>query len=140
MFRPIFSILIPNIQVRKYKKPFPQCSFVHWSPMNNPFYHNYCPQRSCDKVMFLHLSVILFTGVCGRGVWQTPPAQCMLGYTAPRDTANKRAVRILLECILVATLFCSFEFPWGLIAVVRIFNPYKWRKNEEGPISYKYCC
>ena len=26
----------------------------------------------------------------------TPPAQCMLG-----DTANKRAVRILLECILV---------------------------------------
>ena len=27
---------------------------------------------------------------------QTPPAQCMLG-----DAGNKRAVRILLECILV---------------------------------------
>ena len=31
---------------------------------------------------------------------QTPPAQCMLG-----DTGNKRAVRILLECILVVTEF-----------------------------------
>ena len=31
---------------------------------------------------------------------QTPPAQCMLG-----DTANKRAVRILLERILVLCLF-----------------------------------
>ena len=38
------------------------------------FYH-YCPQRSCGKVMFLHLSVILFTG---GGV-----PQCMLGYTHP---------------------------------------------------------
>ena len=36
---------------------------------------------------------------------QTPPAQCMLGYTplpsACWDTVNKRAVRIPLECILV---------------------------------------
>ena len=32
----------------------------------------YRPQRSCGKVMFLHLSVILFTGVC--------LPQCMLGY------------------------------------------------------------
>ena len=30
-----------------------------------------------------------------------PPAQCMLG-----DTGNKRAVRILLECILVCYNFC----------------------------------
>ena len=30
----------------------------------------YRPQRSCDKVMFLRLSVILSTG---GGVWQTPP-------------------------------------------------------------------
>ena len=29
----------------------------------------YRPQRSCGKVIFLHLSVILFKG----GVWQTPP-------------------------------------------------------------------
>ena len=31
---------------------------------------------------------------------EPPPEQCMLG-----DTANKRAVRILLECILVALAF-----------------------------------
>ena len=58
----------------------------------------YCPERSCGKVMFLHLSVILSTrrvSTSGpRGSpWvdtlppradtpprQTPPAQCMLGY------------------------------------------------------------
>ena len=65
------------------------------------------------KVMFLHVSVIPFTGgglpQCMLGYlpsWQgrtpvketpparqTPPAQCMLG-----DTVNKRAVSILLEC------------------------------------------
>ena len=71
-------------------------------------------KRSCGKVMFLQLSVILFRGA-GGGLTQcmlgyhsppqgagTPPsrhlpAQCMLG-----DTANKRAVCILLECSLVA--------------------------------------
>ena len=42
----------------------------------------YRPQRSCGKVMFLHLCVILFT----EGVWQ-------------------RTVRILLECILVFSPF-----------------------------------
>ena len=57
----------------------------------------YRPQRRCGKVMFLHLSVILFTRVVclphhpldqrqtpplGRHPsGQTPPAQCMLGYT-----------------------------------------------------------
>ena len=75
------------------------------------------------KVIFLHLSVILFTGV-----WCLP--HCMLGYTRPQafnpqadttrvdppprqtspwadaprmlqDMVNKRAVRILLKCILV---------------------------------------
>ena len=66
------------------------------------------------------LSVILFTGEVSASVHagihptagrhpppgadippeQTPPAQCMLG-----DTGNKRAVRILLECILFDNLF-----------------------------------
>ena len=79
--------------------------------------HFYRPQRSWGKVMFLHVSVILFTGgVCPIACWDihppirgrhpsqtrhplgpgTPPAQCMLG-----DTGNKRAVCILLECNLV---------------------------------------
>ena len=84
------------------------------------------PANEVAKVMFLHVSVILSTGwgsapvhagmhtppgpeadtppqVRGRhppkDQRQTPREQCMLG-----DTGNKRAVRILLECILVAFL------------------------------------
>ena len=59
------------------------------------------------KVMFLHLSVShsvhswgfasVHAGIHPPSLQeQTPPEQCMLG-----DTDNKRAVRILLECILV---------------------------------------
>ena len=40
-------------------------------------------KQSCGKVMFLHLSVILFTG------------------DPPPPYGNEQAVRILLECILV---------------------------------------
>ena len=87
--------------------------------------------RFWGKVIFLHLSVILFTGGGSASVHagradppkQTPlgrhplgpdtptrtrhpprcrhpPTQCMLG-----DKANTRAVRILLECILVHIIF-----------------------------------
>ena len=94
-----------------------------WGVSQPRFY--YRPQRSWGKVMFLHVSVILFTGgVCPIACWDThtpipprtrgrhlppsgpgttplrdqrhPIAQCMLG-----DTGSKRAVHILLECILV---------------------------------------
>ena len=63
-------------------------------------------KRSCGKVMFLHLSVILFTG--GVYTWshpsdthtwthpRTPP-----GHTHTTTKVNKRAVRITLECFLV---------------------------------------
>ena len=48
-------------------------------PMKTPCpmlqYIYYRPQQSCAKVMFLHLSVILFTGGC--------LPQCMLRYTPP---------------------------------------------------------
>ena len=75
------------------------------------------------KVIFLHLCVILFTG--GGSAWAGTPLagthpqagthppwqvhpreQCMLG-----DTGYKRAVRILLECILVESmnLICKTE-------------------------------
>ena len=66
----------------------------------------YLPQRSWGKVMFLHMSVILFTG----GL-----PQCLLGYPPPReqfmlgDTHNKRAVRILLECILVTSFIANVD-------------------------------
>ena len=77
----------------------------------------YRPQTKFAKVVFLHVSVILSTGgglpQCmlgyhppGAGTTpppeqipprsRHPPEQCMLG-----DTANRREVRILLECILV---------------------------------------
>ena len=68
-----------------------------------------------DKVMFLHLSVILLTwGLPTLQDADTPVMQTPLdAATAPgcrcpskihgilRDTVNKRAVRFLLECILV---------------------------------------
>ena len=46
------------------------------------WYHNYRPQRSWAKVMFLQVCVILFTGRC--------LPQCMLGYHHPpgADTAT----------------------------------------------------
>ena len=116
---------------------------MHHTGMHS-YYH---PQLSWGKVMFLHVSVILFTGGSASvhaGIhpqtrhppWTRPPAgpdipdqirhsprtrhppgayppgirhllprsrhppeQCIVG-----DTGNKRAVRILLECILV--IFC----------------------------------
>ena len=68
-------------------------------------------KRSCGKVMFLHLSVILFTGG-GVSVWgvsiqgslwlQGGVSDCrgsLLGRYLPYS--KERAVRILLECILV---------------------------------------
>ena len=51
---------------------------------------------SCCKVMFLHLSAILFGG----GFWQTPPSS---------RRPLQRTVRILLECILVFSN--SFTLP-----------------------------
>ena len=84
--------------------------------------HFYLPQTKFAKVMFLHLSVSHSV----HGVVGYLP-QCMLGYT-PRsrhpppksrhhppseqcmlgDTGNKRAVRILLECILLVFNFSEF--------------------------------
>ena len=90
----------------------------------------YRPQRSCDKVMFLHLSVILFTGRLADPPGQTPtkqttpgtpPGQPPLGRHPRRqtpspmrsacwDTVKKQAVRILLECILVLWFFFALAF------------------------------
>ena len=44
--------------------------FCHCLPENYVSVPCYRPQRSCVKVMFSQMSVILFTGW---GVWQTPP-------------------------------------------------------------------
>ena len=72
------------------------------------------------KVIFLHLSVILFTGGVP-GQVHPPGRNTSLGrYTPPGrytpipisacwHTVNKRAVRILLECILVYTCMCLYS-------------------------------
>ena len=54
------------------------------SKQNNIF-HVYRPQRSWGKVMFLHVSVILFTGgVCLSACWDTtPPEQTPPGQAPP---------------------------------------------------------
>ena len=55
----------------------------------------------CGKVMFLQVSVILFTG---GGV--PSPGGCLLEAPLPRRLLL-RAVRILLECILVFSKFIT---------------------------------
>ena len=64
-------------------------------------YCYYRPERSGGKVMFYTCLSFCYTGgvVCRTPWADPPPAQCMLG-----DTGNKRAVRILLECILVGIM------------------------------------
>ena len=101
------------------------------SKHNLKFVTVYHLQRSCGKVMFLHLSVILFTGGCLlRGVchththpwadnprgqtpspgrhppWEdTPLGRPPPPHSACWDTINKRPVRNLLECDPVRTFF-----------------------------------
>ena len=70
----------------------------------------YRPQRSCGKVMFLHVSVILSTGGC-LSTWADPPGQTPLLDRHPRtrQTPPTRQTPLysghcsgLLECILVS--------------------------------------
>ena len=72
--------------------------------------------------MFLHVSVILFTGVClfpecitGHMIRQGSTSRwvCLQGVSInadpyPRDTVNRRAVHILLECMLVKSCHSNF--------------------------------
>ena len=79
--------------------------------------HNYRPQTKFAKVMFSQASVILSTGVGGllhREGWCAPP-RGVGGWADPpiwilRDTVNERAVRIVLECILVLCKFLLWYF------------------------------
>ena len=122
-------------------KTLPCCNFVEGSNKNHPYIqigNNYRPQQSWGKVMFLHLSVILFTGegVCLSACWDTTPPWKHTPQKAPpppgsthhpreahasprkhthtpgsrlRHTVNERPVRILLECILVIVMcVCVF--------------------------------
>ena len=46
-------------------------------------------------------------------------------YRIRRDTVNERAVRILLECILVWLNFDPVDFPFGISIFISVFRPYK---------------
>ena len=86
----------------------------------------YRPQTKFAKVMFLHLSVILFTGgglsaLVHAGIHANPPEQTPPEQTPPRkqthppaqcmlrNTGNKRTVCILPECILVIVELFKFQ-------------------------------
>ena len=98
--------------------PFPKriCYLTQLVILYSIYRHRNCfnrPQRSCSKVMFLHLSVILFT----RGLGRHPPSQTIPWADTPLDNypsladiplcsacwdgVNQGAVGILLECNLV---------------------------------------
>ena len=89
---------------------------------------SYRPHRSCGKVMFLHLSVILSTRVCvsQHALEQTPPpGQTSLppgrhppGKTPlpPSRRLLQRTVCILLECIVAHTVVaCGCD--WKLLTM-----------------------
>ena len=95
------------------------------------------------KVIFLHLSLILFTGgylTSRHPPEQTPPDTRHLPpdqtrtprakYTPPgssrlRNMVNERPVRILLECILVTFAICDI----GILSGERIFYKYKIKRQ-----------
>ena len=94
--------------------------------------------ESCGKVMFLHLSVILFTGGGvslqdgGLCQWDRPPY------------GNVRAVRFLLECILVSDAFLNLmtfykQMHMGIIAVVFVKWPRwfsSWGENSSCNVKF----
>ena len=126
------------------------------------FYHFYYrPQTKFGKVMFLHVSVILSTGggsaPLHAGIHppvaesptgtdtptpgsrppsgsRHPPAQCILG-----DTGNKRAVSILLECILVenvsADVDTKFKWAFSMACQKRLRNPCGCSNDEETKVA-----
>ena len=101
-----------------FEKMFPSNAFSCWqysartrSRISEIQVNIYRPQTKLAKVMFLHVSVCSRgggrawrgLGMHGRGrAWRGQA--CVVG-GGVRDTVNERAVRILLECILV---FFSF--------------------------------
>ena len=110
----------------------------------------YRPQRSCGKVMFSQVSVILFTGGCasqhalgqtppcrppptGRPPGQTPPAQCILGYTPHTHTGGYCSGRyasywnaFLFEevCILLRPLVDFFQLGFNNTSLLIISTVY----------------
>ena len=121
--RQMFSGLMFNVEhLQGFKRELAGInSYFHWNYTQLAWYNwnHYRPETKFAKVMFLHVSVCTRGGVPGqvppsrytpwagtpRAGTPPPPEQCRLG-----DTGNKRAVRILLECILVWVLSFKWSF------------------------------
>ena len=70
---PHLSLLWPKLLIKRHIGKWKQLHYDQLSLLNNSVAYNvyYCPQCSCHKVMFLHISVILFTE--GKCLADTPP-------------------------------------------------------------------
>ena len=84
-------------------KVYPTMNEIHivaasksYKAYRNKIINYYRPQRSCGKVMFSQACVKNSVHGGGGHAWQGMPHWQIL-----RDTVNERAVRILLECVLV---------------------------------------
>ena len=91
----------------------------------------YRPQRRCGKVVFLHQSVILFTGwgcaipPVGRPPWADPPSPRLTLRSACWDTVNKWAVYILLALVDMSS-FCEAVDTPGFESVACFFGYVQW--------------
>ena len=77
--------------------------------------HNYHPQRSCSKVVFLHLSVSHSVhrgdGVSGTPSGQTPPGRHPTRYKLPADTPWQAADTSLVRHPLADTPLADTPYP-----------------------------
>ena len=114
---------LESVQSHVFIPCFPQCKTVHLAGVLGL----YRPQRSCVKVMFSHVSVILFTVA---GVANTPPPtspemataadvmhptgmySCSMHISAPLHRPKKlNCVRFLVLRIILfgKVFFCAFQ-------------------------------
>ena len=88
------------------------------------FYGCYRPQRNCGKVMFLHLSVILFT----EGEWQTP-----LGADPPRSRHPPRSA-----CWEIRATSGRYASYWNAYLLSICMLMFIWEKTIDANIPA--CC
>ena len=109
--------------------------------------YNYHPQRSCGKVMFLHLSVILFTGgmsvpacitLCPGGV--SDKGVSVQGVSVQGSLSRRVSVREtpldsdphMVTSRQYASYWNAFLFPINMPQKVRWANVYGWRGDLMG--------
>ena len=81
------SSLTPSLCLLGESSTYSLKTPLHWASANAKIFFITVRKRSCGKVMFLHLSVILFTGRRRGLSWQRPP---WIETTLNRDTTGQR--------------------------------------------------